>query len=74
MNYGYTLAALTLLVAACGGSGALAAGDVAAGKSEAALGTALQAIVAGKSAHSPVGKLSALDVANIVAFYAAAAD
>jgi mono/diheme cytochrome c family protein len=43
-----------------------------AGKSEDALVTGIQSIVAGKAAHPPVGKLSAEDIANIAAFYAAA--
>ncbi len=91
MNDRFRLAVTVGLAALAGASGALAAGDVAAGKeaaaaciachqpgafagkSEAALGTAIQAVVAGKSGHPTVGKLSALDIANIAAFYASSA-
>lgn len=40
------------------------------GKSAAELVAAINAIVAGKAKHPPVGELSAEDVANIAAFYA----
>jgi len=43
------------------------------GQSEADLSNGIKAIVAGRSPHPPVGKLSAEDIASIAAFYAAAA-
>lgn len=44
-----------------------------AGKSEAEIAAAIQAIVDSKSAHPPISKLSGKEVADIAAFYAGAA-
>ena len=88
MNYRITLAVVVLVAACDGSvaaAGDAAAGKTRAaacigchqpgsfaGKPEAALATRIEAVAAGKTAHPPVGKLSAEDVANIAAFYATA--
>jgi cytochrome c553 len=87
MNSGLTVAVLAILAFSAGdvlAAGDAAAGEsraaacaachqpgAFAGKSEAVLTARIQAIAAGKSAHPPLGSLSADDVANIAAFYAA---
>ena len=88
MNYRITLVAVELAAACGGSvtaAGDAAAGKTRAaacigchqpgsfaGTPEAALATRIEAVVAGKKTHPPVGKLSAEDMANIAAFYATA--